>query len=182
MLEVVQYVTHLFFWCKYSLLIRLRKNTAKKVTMSWCLFWEGHVRRYHYYHHLHHGRVPKHCRQKHWRHIYFNRCSIFIFISIFKGEEVEICITRRDFETACKEVLDRPVLYVKAFLTKCNILTDLIASMVLVGGSSKLPIIQRQLRELFPNSTIEAEVDPEVIVAEGAAIQAASMVSFVLRN
>ena len=95
---------------------------------------------------------------------------------------MDIFITRPDFETACKEVLDRPVLYVKAFLTKCNIPADLIASVVLVGGSSKLPIIQRQLRELFSNSTIEAEVDPEVIVAEGAAIQAASMVSLVLRN
>ena len=50
--------------------------------------------------------------------------------------------------------------------------------MVLVGGSSKLPYIQRKFRELLPNATIEAGVDPDVIVAEGAAMQAASMVRF----
>ena len=91
---------------------------------------------------------------------------------------MEILITRSKFESACQEVLARPISYVQDFVKECKIPKEVITSVVLVGGSSKLPFIQKKIRELLPNATIEAGVDPEVIVAEGAAIQAASMVRF----
>ena len=87
------------------------------------------------------------------------------------GEEGEILITRSKFESACQEVLARPISYVQDFFKECKIPKEVITSSI-------LPFIQTKIRELLPNATIEAGVDPEVIVAEGAAIQAASMVRF----
>ena len=84
---------------------------------------------------------------------------------------MDIFITRIEFETAFEEVLARPITYLQDFII-------LLLLWCWLAALLSCPTIKERSGSSFLNATIEAGVDPDVIVAEGAAIQAASMVRF----
>jgi molecular chaperone DnaK (HSP70) len=95
---------------------------------------------------------------------------------LFPGNEFECHFSRKEFEGICSPLLSKPVDYVKKFLRDQELDSSDIKSLVLVGGSSRIPFIEKQLYGLFPKSIVAYGVDQDLIVAQGAAMQAASMV------
>lgn len=85
--------------------------------------------------------------------------------------EIDNTITRGTFEQETKELRDRAIDPVSDALQKAKLETDDIDTVLLVGGSTLIPSVQEQLEEFIgiePTQTL----DPDKIVAQGAAVYA----------
>lgn len=89
-----------------------------------------------------------------------------------EGEVYSMDIDLNRYESACADLLERIRQPVKRSLSDAHIRLSDIDKIVLVGGSTKSPVIRRFVSKLFkmiPDTTI----NPDEAVALGAAIQAA---------
>jgi molecular chaperone DnaK len=80
-------------------------------------------------------------------------------------------ITREEFETSIKTYIDKTLACVNDALRDANVKSDKIDEVVFVGGSTRIPMIERVIEEKFgkkPNKSI----NPDEAVSIGAAIQA----------
>ncbi|MCH2171251.1 molecular chaperone DnaK [Myxococcota bacterium] len=79
-------------------------------------------------------------------------------------------LTRAKFEQLVEDLVDRSLGPCKQALTDSGFSTSDIAEVVLVGGTTRIPLVQEKVKQLFgrePNKT----VNPDEVVAVGAAIQ-----------
>ena len=86
-------------------------------------------------------------------------------------EKTPIKITRDEFEESIKVYIDKTMSCVNDALRDANTKTDMIDEVVFVGGSTRIPLIERVIEEKFgkkPNKSI----NPDEAVSIGAAIQA----------
>ncbi|GET41199.1 molecular chaperone DnaK [Microseira wollei] len=84
---------------------------------------------------------------------------------------LEYRLNRSEFESMCGELVSRLRRPVKRALGDANLSPDQIDEVVLVGGSTRMPMVQELVRSLIdiePNQNINADE----VVAVGAAIQA----------
>jgi molecular chaperone HscC len=80
-------------------------------------------------------------------------------------------ITAEAFETAAAPLLDRLKTPVLRALRDADIRPESLAEIILIGGSTRMPVVRRTVARMFgrfPNSTI----NPDEAVALGAAVQA----------
>ncbi len=90
--------------------------------------------------------------------------------NVVVGKEL-IKITREEFETSIKCYIDKTLACVNDALRDANVKSDKIDEVVFVGGSTRIPMIERAIQEKFgkkPNKSI----NPDEAVSIGAAIQA----------
>ena len=83
---------------------------------------------------------------------------------------VEKTLSRAKFESLTKDLLDRTIAPVEDAIKESKISKDQIDQVLLVGGSSRMPAVQELVKKLTgktPNKTI----NPDEVVAMGAAIQ-----------
>jgi len=80
-------------------------------------------------------------------------------------------LTREKFETLCKNLIDRCSIPVEKALKDAKLDKSGINEVVLVGGSTRIPAIQ-QLVESLTGKKPNKSVNPDEVVAIGAAIQA----------
>jgi len=85
-------------------------------------------------------------------------------------------ITRQEFETLIRPIVDRTLGPVRAALADANLTPEDIDEVVLVGGSTRVPLVRRSVEELF-HRTPHSELNPDEVVALGAAVQADILVS-----
>ncbi len=86
-------------------------------------------------------------------------------------EKVPTKITREEFEESIKVYIDKTMVCVNDALRDANTKTDKVDEVVFVGGSTRIPLIERVIEEKFgkkPNKSI----NPDEAVSIGAAIQA----------
>ena len=81
-------------------------------------------------------------------------------------------LTRGRFEQMCEDIFQRSVGPVKQALTDAGVGPEKIDEVVLVGGSIRIPRIQQIVRDLFNGKEPHKGVNPDEVVAVGAAIQA----------
>jgi Fe-S protein assembly chaperone HscA len=79
--------------------------------------------------------------------------------------------TRADFETMIRPIVDRTLGPCRQALTDAGLQTSQIDEVVLVGGSTRIPMVRRLVGELF-GKTPHSELNPDEVVALGAAVQA----------
>ena len=80
-------------------------------------------------------------------------------------------LTREKFETLCQDLINRCRIPVEKALKDAKLDKSAINEIVLVGGSTRIPAIQ-QLVELLTGKKPNKSVNPDEVVAIGAAIQA----------
>jgi molecular chaperone DnaK len=83
-------------------------------------------------------------------------------------------LKRSELEILCRELIDRTIRVCKAVLADAKVTAQQIEQVVLVGGMTRMPAVQRSVKELFgkePNK----HVNPDEVVAVGAAIQAGAL-------
>lgn len=81
-------------------------------------------------------------------------------------------ITRAKFETLISDLVERTIEPCRRAIKDANIDVSNIDEVILVGGSTRIPIIQKRVKEFFgkePNKS----VNPDEVVSMGAAIQGA---------
>jgi len=86
-------------------------------------------------------------------------------------KHIEKELTREIFENLCKELINRCRIPVEKALNDARLEKSSINEVVLVGGSTRIPAIQ-QLVESLTNKKPNKTVNPDEVVAIGAAIQA----------
>ena len=84
---------------------------------------------------------------------------------------VETTLDRSTFEGLCPDLLDRLLTPVQAALRDSGWGADDIDDVVLVGGSTRMPMVQQLVRTLVPLDPCQS-VNPDEVVAIGAAVQA----------
>jgi molecular chaperone DnaK len=96
------------------------------------------------------------------------------FIAEKDGQALHLAleVNRDDYETMIRALLSRTMDCVQRALDDARLTASQIDKVVLVGGSTRTPIISRLLEERLGQAAHQ-EVDPDLCVAMGAAIQAA---------
>ena len=84
---------------------------------------------------------------------------------------LETSLDRRTFEGLCPDLLDRLLRPVQIALRDGGLAPEDIDEVVLVGGSSRMPMVQQLVRTLIPKEASQ-NVNPDEVVAIGAAVQA----------
>ena len=84
---------------------------------------------------------------------------------------IETSLERGIFEGLCVDLLDRLLRPVQRALRDSGLAADDIDDVVLVGGSTRMPMVQQLVRTLVPRDPCQS-VNPDEVVAIGAAIQA----------
>ncbi len=84
---------------------------------------------------------------------------------------IETSLSRATFESLCPDLLDRLLSPVQAALRDSGWAADDIDDVVLVGGATRMPMVQQLVRTLVPMDPCQS-VNPDEVVAIGAAVQA----------
>jgi Fe-S protein assembly chaperone HscA len=85
-------------------------------------------------------------------------------------------ITRVEFEDVIHQLVERTLEPCRQALADASLQPSDIDEVVLVGGSTRVPLVRRMVEELF-RRTPHSELNPDEVVALGAAIQADILVS-----
>ncbi|MFY9554613.1 MAG: Fe-S protein assembly chaperone HscA, partial [Blastocatellia bacterium] len=83
----------------------------------------------------------------------------------------ERLITRDDFEGLISDLVDRTLAPCRQALKDAGLEPEQIDEVVLVGGSTRIPLVRQRVKELFKREP-HVELNPDEVVALGAAIQA----------
>ena len=85
-------------------------------------------------------------------------------------------LTREQFEQLIRPVVDRTLASVRQALADASLEVGAIDEVVMVGGSTRIPLVQRLVGELFElearGRVLHTELNPDEVVALGAAVQA----------
>jgi molecular chaperone DnaK len=87
-------------------------------------------------------------------------------------KHLSLKLTRGRFEQMCEDIFQRSVGPVKQALSDANLTPDKIDEVVLVGGSTRIPRVQQIVKDLFNGKEPHKGVNPDEVVAVGAAVQA----------
>ncbi|KRT35681.1 molecular chaperone DnaK [Acetomicrobium hydrogeniformans] len=87
-------------------------------------------------------------------------------------KHLELEITRAKFEEMTADLLERVVGPVQKALSDAGLTPDQVDKILLVGGSTRMPMVQRKIKELLGKEPTKG-INPDECVAIGAAIQGA---------
>jgi len=95
----------------------------------------------------------------------------FITATADGPKHLEVQLTRAQFENLCGDLIERLRSPVERAIKDAGLSPIQIDEVVLVGGSSRIPMVQQLVRSLV-NKEPNQNVNPDEVVAVGAAIQA----------
>jgi molecular chaperone DnaK len=87
------------------------------------------------------------------------------------GDVVRVPITRQKFEEMTADLLDRTRFTVTSLLQELGLKWDDLTRLLLVGGSTRMPMVQRMLEEIS-NKKPDRSLSADEAVAHGAAVYA----------
>ncbi|KAI8325172.1 hsp71-like protein [Martensiomyces pterosporus] len=93
--------------------------------------------------------------------------------SLFEGIDFYTSITRARFEELCADLFRSTVEPVDKVLRDSKIDKSQISEIVLVGGSTRIPKVQKLISDHFSGKELDKSINPDEAVAYGAAVQAA---------
>jgi len=85
---------------------------------------------------------------------------------------IDTIITREDFEKLIEELVESTKSQIDIVLKDSELKEDEINTILLVGGSTRIPLVKNFLQRVF-NKEAQSLVDPDLAVVMGAAIQSA---------
>jgi L1 cell adhesion molecule like protein len=93
--------------------------------------------------------------------------------ALFEGIDFYTKITRARFEELCSDLFRATLDPVERALADAKLDKSMIDEIVLVGGSTRIPKVQKLLGDFFNGKTLNKSINPDEAVAYGAAVQAA---------
>merc|ERR1711937_545644 len=93
--------------------------------------------------------------------------------SLFEGVDFYTSITRARFEELCSDLFRGTMHPVEKALRDARLDKNAIHEIVLVGGSTRIPKVQKLLQDYFNGKDLNKSINPDEAVAYGAAVQAA---------
>ena len=94
-----------------------------------------------------------------------------------EGEPIEYeCeITRKELESLISDTIERSIIIAKKALAGANLRAEQLDKILLVGGSTFIPLVRKRLAEEF-GVALDSSLNPMTVVAAGAAIYASTSV------
>ncbi len=93
------------------------------------------------------------------------------FSAFLAGAKVTFHVNVTDFEDATRALTSRTLSAVRKVLRDAKLAADEVQGVVMVGGSTRMPQIQRAVAQMFGREPL-TNLNPDEVVALGAAIQA----------
>jgi len=93
--------------------------------------------------------------------------------ALYEGIDFYTNISRARFEELCSDLFRSTMTPVESALRDAKMGKDEIHEIVLVGGSTRIPKIQKLLSDFFNGKTLNKSINPDEAVAYGAAVQGA---------
>jgi molecular chaperone HscA len=84
---------------------------------------------------------------------------------------VDLELTREKFEQLIEAYVKKTIMSCRRALRDAGIDKDEVSEVVMVGGSTRVPLVRQQVEKFFAKAP-HADIDPDRVVAIGAAIQA----------
>jgi molecular chaperone DnaK (HSP70) len=141
--------------CKYSMDMFKRKNKLKSLENLPALSLQ---------------RLKQSCENA--KKILSTKNKTYIAVKEFYNDiDLLIPITREDFETICSDLFILSLKPIEDVLDLCEMTTNDIDEIIMVGGMTRMPMIMKKLEQRFkikPNNSL----NPDEAIAAGAAIQA----------
>lgn len=95
--------------------------------------------------------------------------------SLFEGIDFNSQITRARFEELNMDYFRKTMAPVEKVLRDAKLSKSEVDEVVLVGGSSRIPKVQKLLQEFFNGKELCQSINPDEAVAYGATVQAAML-------
>lgn len=106
------------------------------------------------------------------KHELSNRTSTRIRLpSLFQGYDFEKSLSREQFEEMTSSLLEETIDTCLEVLDEAGTGIEAVDEILLVGGSTRMPQVERRLREVFGDK-VRRSKSPDETVVQGAAIQA----------
>jgi molecular chaperone DnaK len=86
-------------------------------------------------------------------------------------KHLQMTISRAKFESLCEDLFNRLKDPCRTALTDGKIAPGDIGDVVMVGGSTRIPKVQEITKEIFQTQELDKSINPDEVVAMGAAIQ-----------
>ena len=93
--------------------------------------------------------------------------------SLYEGIDFYTSITRARFEELCADLFRSTLDPVEKVLKDAKIDKSQVEEIVLVGGSTRIPKVQKLVSDFFNGKELNKSINPDEAVAYGAAVQAA---------
>ena len=99
------------------------------------------------------------------------RASVECALSPPDGGAFRARVSRASFEQLAAPLVERAMGVCRRVLHDAGVRVERVQNVVLVGGSTRVPLVRSRVREFFGREPL-ADVDPDEVVALGAAVQA----------
>jgi len=107
----------------------------------------------------------------------FSREERLYIKNFYNNLDILDYICENIFNYSTKDLIKRIKDTLKDALNNAKTTEDKISEIVLVGGSSRLPLIKKSLKEIFKNSRINDSIEPDEEIAVGATLMAAKILN-----
>ena len=99
----------------------------------------------------------------------------FAIVNIFG--DWDTTIERDEYEELCSQIWTDMMIPIDRVIKKAGLNKDQIHEVVMIGGSSRIPIVRKMITEHFHSDILNFEENPDECVAEGA-----SFLAFMIAN
>lgn len=103
---------------------------------------------------------------------------MFESVIVFEGIDFYTSITRARFEELCQDLFRQTLEPVERVLRDAKMSKSDVHEIILVGGSTRIPRIQKMLSDFFNGKELNKSINPDEAVAYGAAVQAANLTGY----
>lgn len=86
-------------------------------------------------------------------------------------KHLQVTVTRAKFDELCKDLYDRLRRPCETALKDAGLSPSDVGDVVMVGGSTRIPRVQEIAQEIFQTDSLDKSLNPDEVVAIGAAIQ-----------
>jgi molecular chaperone DnaK len=83
--------------------------------------------------------------------------------------DLEFSITRQEFERRCKDIVDQTLQTCEGAIDAAGMQPAEIDQLVMVGGSTRIPLVQKRVSSYFNRKPV-LDINPDEVVSIGAAI------------
>ncbi len=86
-------------------------------------------------------------------------------------KHLQVTISRAKFEELCKDLFERLAAPCEKALADAKLKPSDVGEVVMVGGSIRIPKVQELAKKIFQTDNLDKSINPDEVVAIGAAIQ-----------
>ncbi len=95
----------------------------------------------------------------------------FITMTEAGPQHLVIKLTRAKFEGMVEELVDETMDHIQVAMKDADLSKSDIKEIIMVGGSTRVPLVQKKVSDYFDGKDLNKSVNPDEVVAAGAAIQ-----------